>query len=186
MNYPYVPARYQFPRRRGVTPTLLVIHSMESSEKGDTAEACARYFKFIKKAASAHLCIDNNSIVQSVPYNLKAAGAAGGPYRAGKVNDYAIHFEHAGFARQTPADWSDPYSVQMLFWSAIAAAKVCKQFGIPVVDLSPQQLRQGHAGICTHKDVTDAFNVRDGHWDPGPGFPMNSYVSNVAFWMAHA
>ena len=183
-DYPYVPARWQWPRPVGARPCLLVIHTMESAEKGSSAEACAQYFRTIPRRASAHLCIDDDSIVQSVPFARKAAGAGGGPYRGLKVNDLAIHFEHAGTARQTKAEWEDPFSVRMLFWSAIAAAKVCHQYAIPAVALIADQLKKGSAGITTHAEVERAFPTT-GHWDPGPAFPMVSYVANVNYWLGH-
>lgn len=180
-DYPYVPARLQWPR--SVKPSLIVIHTMEAAETHTTAESCARYFQSASAGGSAHLCIDDNSVVQCVPWANKAAGARGYPYRGKTVNDYAIHFEHAGYARQTKAEWEDQFSVLMLFWSAIAAAKVCKQFGIPPVTLVPDQVRAGATGITTHAAVTTAFKVSGGHWDPGPAFPMPSYIANVAYWL---
>ena len=182
-DYPYVPARLQWPR--SVKPSLLVIHTMEAPELHATAESCAQFFQRANATGSAHLCIDDDSIVQSVPYARKAAGARGYPYRGKTVNDYAIHFEHAGYARQSKAEWEDPFSVRMLFWSAIAAAKVCKQFAIPAQALVADQLRSGAAGITTHWEVTKAFRVVGGHTDPGPAFPMVSYVANVNYWLGH-
>ena len=185
MAYPYVPAYHQWPRRAGYSPKVLVIHSMEAPEKGTTAESCANFFKNGSggRTASAHLCIDDNSVVQCVPYDRKAAGAAGGPYRGAGINDSAIHIEHAGYARQTAGEWADDFSRKMLFWSSLAAADICKRYSIPAVRLSPHELRNGYAGICTHRDITDAFFVYGGHTDPGPNFPMNSYIANVNYWL---
>lgn len=185
MTYPYVPARLQWPRSGSVKPTLIVIHTMEAGESHTTAESCAKFFARSNATGSAHLCIDDDSIVQSVPFALKAAGARGHPYRGRTINDYAIHLEHAGFARQTAAEWSDDFSVRMLFWSAIASAKVCKEFGIPAVALDVPQLASGQAGITTHAVVSKAMKVTGGHWDPGPAFPMASYVTNVRYWLTH-
>lgn len=185
-DYPYRPAYLQWPRPAGVKPCLLVIHTMEAPESSSTAEACAQFFQRSTSTGSAHLCIDADSIVQSVPFERMAAGARGGPYRGGKpVNSWAVHFEHAGYARQTAADWSDDYSVKMLFWSAIAAAKVCKAYGIPAVALDAIHVRNGQAGITTHAAVSEAFKVVGGHTDPGPAFPMAGYVANVNYWLGH-
>lgn len=185
-DYPYVPARLQWPRSSNVKPCLLVIHSMEAPEKGTTAESCARFFAQQNATGSAHLCIDNNSIVQSVPWSHKAAGARGSPYKGKTVNDWAIHFEHAGYARQTAAEWADEFSQAMLFWSAIAAAKVCKLYAIPTVAVDVAGLRAGAKGITTHGTVSKAFNVKGGHTDPGPAFPMGTYVAAVAYWLPRA
>jgi hypothetical protein len=102
------------------------------------------------------------------------------------VNDWAVHFEHAGYARQTPAEWTDDFSQKMLFWSAIAAAKVCKQYGIPAVSIGAAALQAGAKGITTHRVVSQAFGVSGGHTDPGASFPMASYVAAVAYWLPHA
>ena len=182
-DYPYIPARLQWPRSGNVKPSLIVIHTMEAGETHTTAESCAKFFARTSATGSAHLCIDDDSIVQSVPFHLKAAGARGYPYRGRTVNDYAIHFEHAGYARQTKAEWEDPFSVRMLFWSAIAAAKVCRSFGIPAVFLGEPQLSAGQAGITTHAVVSRALKVPGGHWDPGPAFPTASYIANVNYWL---
>ena len=46
---------------------VLVIHTMESPEKPDTAESVANWFSgSTAPQASAHYCIDGNSIVQCV------------------------------------------------------------------------------------------------------------------------
>jgi N-acetyl-anhydromuramyl-L-alanine amidase AmpD len=184
MDYPYIPARLQWPRARGCSPYLLVIHTMEAAESSKTAESCARFFQNANSTGSAHLCIDNDSIVQSVPFDHKAAGARGFPYRTKSVNDWAVHFEHAGYARQTPAEWADDFSQKMLFWSAMAAARVCKAYSIPVVSVDEAGLRAGAKGITTHRTVSQAFHVPGGHTDPGPAFPMATYLSGVAWGLS--
>src|SRR6266571_8384228 len=73
---------------------LIVIHSMEAPEKGDTAEEIAKFFQNPPKPASAHLCIDNHSIVQCVLDNHIAC-------RVPAASHNAIQLELAGYARQT-------------------------------------------------------------------------------------
>ena len=169
-------------------PCLLVIHSMEAPEKGKTAESCARFFQNANSTGSAHLCIDNNSIVQSVPFDHKAAGARGRLYRVGRPSTTGRSTSNTpgtSLADSRPA-WSDEYSQAMLFWSAVAAAKVCTAYGIPAVAVDAVGLRSGEEGITTHAAVSAAFKVSGGHTDPGPGFPMASYVSVVAHWLPKA
>ena len=185
VEYPYVGAHLIYVRHGGVTPALIVIHDMEAPEKGTTAESCAAFFQRLNSTGSAHLCVDNNSIVQCVPYENSAAGARGCCFRSRTVNDYGIHIEHAGYANQTAADWSDNYSQAMLFWSSIAAAKIAKRYAIPTVALDETALRRGDAGIVTHAVVSRAFGVSGGHTDPGPNFPLATYVGAVKNWMAH-
>ena len=154
---------------------------------GKTAESCARFFQNANSTGSAHLCIDNNSIVQSVPFDHKAAGARGRLYRGKTVNDWAVHFEHAGYAAADSRRLGRRSTRRRCCSGPrIAAAKVCKAYDIPAVAVDAVGLRSGAKGITTHAVVTAAFKVSGGHTDPGPGFPMASYVSAVADWLPKA
>ena len=74
---------------------VLVIHTMESPEKPDTAESVAHWFAgSTAPQASAHYCIDDNSIVQCV-HDADVAWHAPG------ANHNGLGFEHAGRAAQT-------------------------------------------------------------------------------------
>ncbi len=103
---------------------VVVIHSMEAPEKGETAENVARFFQNTERQASAHLCIDNNSIVQCVFDNDIAFAAPG-------VNSDGIQLELAGFAKQTREQWLDPYGVLLLENAANATAQYCPQVRHP-------------------------------------------------------
>jgi ketosteroid isomerase-like protein len=151
---------------------LMVIHDMEMPEKGDTAESCAQFFHRGGSEASAHYCIDNDSVVNCV-HDMDIAWAAPGANRNG------LHFEHAGYARQTAEDWSDAYSQQMMSVSAALVADKCKEFNVPMAFVSGNELRKGYRGITTHYQITLAFATVGGHTDPGPNFPMAQYISMV-------
>lgn len=168
-NIRFVQARqYQKGRRshiRGVT-----IHSMEAPEKGSTAEGTAQYFRTITRPASAHYNIDVDSIVQSVRDGDTA-------YHAPGASHCHLGFEHAGYARQSPADWHDPYSWAMLQRSAALLRKKSQQYKFPIKYIGVSDLRQGRFdGVTTHNEVSKAFG-KSSHWDPGPGFPMEQYLS---------
>jgi N-acetyl-anhydromuramyl-L-alanine amidase AmpD len=180
----YVPAKWQKARRAGAKIELIVLHSMEGGETKATAEACAAMFARGTRQASAHYCCDNDSIVESVHEDRYAYGAGGGVSRGRRINDSAIHIEHAGTARQSVAEWEDDYSQAMLFWSAILCAQICKRHGIHSVIRDVADLRAGQwNGITTHAMVEKAF-PSTGHWDPGPHFPLNTYRDAVAYWIA--
>lgn len=156
----------------------IVIHTMEAPEKGDTAEQIANYFHSgITHPASAHYCIDNNSEVQCVK-DMDVA------YHAPGVNSSFLGFEHAGYARQTPADWQDPYSQDLLKRSAGLAALKCIQYNIPVVWLSSADLIAGKRGFTSHVNVTNAFH-KSTHTDPGPAFPVDQYLQYVRDGIAY-
>lgn len=172
-EYPFNRARWFHKGRVAKEPVkLLVIHSMEAVEKGDTAENVARYFHRGPVQASAHLCIDADSIVQCVKFEDTAFHCKG-------VNSVSIGLEHAGFAKQSLDEWLDEYGQRMLGRSAVAAAELALHFDIPV-----QRATFGSRGgapviitpgLCGHVDVPQ----HGAHWDPGPHFPWAWYLDKV-------
>lgn len=160
--------------------TMLVIHDMEYPERGTSAEWCAGFFQNPlgvggkPVVASAHYCVDDDSVMQCVRDEDTA-------WHAGPVNDVSIGIEHAGYAGQTAAQWRDEYSTAMLLRSAELAAQLCVRWGIPPVRLTAQDLARGmRRGICGHADVTNGLQNGKGHWDPGPNFPWDWYLGEVA------
>lgn len=162
MSYPYVPAKYQGATRGD--PTLIVLHSMEAPEKGDSAESTARFFQNIDRPASAHYDVDNNSIVQSVKDNVVAYAAPG-------ANSNGLHIEQAGYAKQSAAEWLDPYGVDLIKNVAGLVVEKCRQYNIPPTWLMAADLLAGRThGVTTHNEVSKAFH-KSTHWDPGPNYP---------------
>lgn len=151
----------------------IVLHSMEAPESSTTAENVAEWFADQKRAprASAHYCVDATSIVCSVQEEFMAWHAPGANY-------YGIGIEHAGYARQTRAQWFDAYSEQTLGRSVWLAARACKRWSIPVQYVDRHQLKAGVHGITTHNEVTHAWG-KSTHTDPGDGFPLDWYVEQV-------
>jgi N-acetyl-anhydromuramyl-L-alanine amidase AmpD len=170
MSYPFV-ASPNINHTSGRQVDVVVIHTMEMDEKGDTAESCAHYFSQSSAQVSAHYCVDNNSVVQCVKEDDVAWHAPG-------ANHNGIGVEHAGRAKQTGRDWSDPYSTAMLALSAQLVGGVCSRHKIPVVWLQPSDLVAGKRGITSHANVSKAFK-RGSHWDPGDAFPIEKYLAAV-------
>lgn len=177
---PFVPAQHasvHFPfvakQRR-----LIVIHTMENSEKPYQAESVALWFggrsSFPAPRASCHYCVDEDSIVQCVRDTDDA-------WHAGPVNGYSIGIEHAGFAKQTLADWEDAPSRAILWRSAKLVAGLCKRFSIPISIVTTEALKADPSvkGICGHVNVTNALQGGKGHYDPGPNFPWLHYIDLV-------
>lgn len=169
-NVPYNPAmNYRKGRIKQVQ--LIVIHTMEAPDKGNTAEAVAEYFHSSGVMASAHYCVDNNSVVQCV-YDSSTA------FACKNANANGIHIEHAGYAAQTADDWQSDYNLSMLDLSAQVAAYVCNKYNIPVQYAEfagsddPNVLQPG---ICGHKDVP----LHGSHWDPGLYFPFDTYFDLI-------
>lgn len=150
---------------------VIVLHDMEWTETDQTAEACAAYFAKPTTKASAHYCVDRNSIVQCVGVKDVAWAAPG-------CNHNGIQIEFAGYARQTLAQWNDAYSSQMLQLGAELVAALCKRHSIPVRFVNAAGLRNGVRGITTHAEVSKAFG-KSNHSDPGVNFPIAPFVSSV-------
>lgn len=171
MSYPFVEARnYTSGRIKPIR--LIVIHDMEWAEKPDTAEACANYFHTTTREASAHYCVDNNSVVQCVRDEDTAWAA---PY----ANADGLQIENAGFASQSRGDWSDAYSMAELRVSAQLVAELCHKHGISPVHLSNADLQAGKKGLVGHVQVTEVYGPAGGHTDPGPNFPWDVYMGLV-------
>lgn len=154
--------------------TLVCIHTAECAETPKAAENVAAYFAGAQAPqASAHYTVDCDSVVQSVE-------EAAISWHAGPVNAYSIGIEHAGTAAQTPAQWDDDYSQQMLKLSAALVASICKRYNIPCVRLTATDLEVGKRdGITGHVDVTNGLQSGRGHWDPGPNFPWAAYLDMI-------
>lgn len=151
----------------------VVLHTMETGENSSIAENIgAGWFTNPNAQASAHYCVDDNSIVQCV--NEGDYAWASGP--TGNLN--GVQIEMAGRAAQSRADWLDNYSRAMLERTAALTADICKRHGIPVRVLSDEQVARGEAGITTHASLARVFRETD-HSDPGPNFPWDFFMERV-------
>lgn len=148
-------------------------HDMESPERLSTAEDVGRYFARgdIRKS-SAHKGFDADSICRYVEDRDEA-------YHAPPASRWAIGYEMAGLARQTTAEWKDPFSWAMLRIVADETAADCDRYGIPKVLLDADDLRAGRIrGISDHNAVSEAFGLSE-HWDVGLGFPFADVMAMV-------
>jgi len=158
-------------RTNGRTIDVVVIHTMEIPERPDAAEICARWFASPASEVSAHYCVDADGVIQCVVETDIAWHARGG-------NTSSIGVELAGLAGQGSKDWEDAYSVAVLDRAARLVADICRRRRIPVRWLGSEDLVAGKRGIAGHVDVSQAYGRSD-HWDPGPGFPRDGFLSRV-------
>lgn len=165
----YTPAHYYEGREK--TIRLIVIHTMEAPEGPQTAENIASYFASGAVVASAHACVDQDSVVVCLPPTATAFAAPG-------ANADGYQIEHAGFASQDGAGWADEASQSMLRLSAAHAREIALAAGIPLRHLSDDELAAGAAGFVGHDQVSRVYRRSD-HWDPGPSFPWDQYMGLV-------
>lgn len=152
---------------------LIVIHTMEAPHKPDTAERVADWFNGpTAPKASAHYCVDQDSIVQCVRDNNIAWHAPG-------VNENSIGVEHAGYAKFSREEWLSDKNLEMLRMSARLVGDKCRKYSVPVRLLTAAEVKGRERGLTGHKQVTDAFSAGKGHWDPGPGWPWDVYLRLV-------
>jgi hypothetical protein len=152
---------------------------MEAPEGPLTAENCARFFAGPTATGSTQVVVDENSAIRCVLDSEKAAGAKGSPYRAKTVNDWAVQIEHAGYARQSRAEWLDQSSMATMWQGARVFAGWSDLYVIPPYRLADDQIRAGMHGLCGHGDVSRALAVPHGHTDPGSGFPWDVYLEMI-------
>lgn len=157
--------------RRGSTPHIIGIHTMEAPEAGNTAEDVARYFGNQSVQASAHWCVDDNSRVRTVDDEDAA-------WTMPPLNDESLNVEMAGYAAQTKGQWADAYSEETLDNAALCCAEWCHKYGIPIRRNNDQQIAVKAAGFVGHIDVNHVFHASD-HTDPGPNFPWAEFLDKV-------
>lgn len=161
---------------RNTTPgrpiAVIVLHTMEYPEGTRGAEWCAAFFAESARRASAHFCVDADSVVPGVPLADVAWAAPGS-------NHNGIQIEIAGYARQTTAEWDDPVSRATLDRVARLLAGLSALLALPLVHLTPVDLLAGRRGITGHAEVSAAYRRSD-HTDPGAGFPWLALLALAA------
>lgn len=173
-RYEIVPARWFTPGTDDRDVSLVVVHTTEGPRRARQARNTAAWFADERSRGSAHYVVDPELTVQCVLERDVAWHSGHKP-----TNLRSIGIEHCGRADQTPEDWADEASVAELRRSAELVADACSRHSVPAIWLTVEDLRTGGAGICGHRTVTDAFNAGKGHVDPGPSFPVATYLDMV-------
>jgi hypothetical protein len=100
----------------------------------------------------------------------------GKAWTAGNANPWSIQAELCAFAAWTADDWA-AHPV-MLENAAAWIAEEAAYFGIPLRLLSADDAQNpGMAGVCQHNDLGA---MGGGHWDCGPGFPIDQVLAMAA------
>lgn len=156
--------------RRASSIRLVVLHSAE----GSSAKGVAAFFAQKSTQASTQLAADQTCCVRMLPDLVIPWGAPG-------ANSNGLHIEMCGYARWTREQWLAKDA--MLRRSAYKVAMWCFHYAIPARYVTVKSLVDGTAhGLTFHVDVSKAFKGSD-HWDPGPGFPRDVFLSYVKTYL---
>lgn len=148
-------------------PTLIVVHTNEGPEGPTTAESLAKYLQTV--TTGYHVIVDEDSVVQVARDNQVVWGAGG-------VNSRALHVCITGRAAQSSTEWDDASSSAAVRRAATVARTWALRWRLPVVHLTPTQVRDGKPGLCGHGDVSVYHAASQGHTDPGLHFPWGRFI----------
>lgn len=136
------------------------------------AAGTAHYFTLAATPGSAHYVHDTGTAEQHcVPDNTVAWHAPPNPRSIGQ--------EICGDPSWSRNEFLDARVAPALIHAAARTRELCDRFGVPKVKIDAGQLLAGARGVCGHVDVSNAWH-QSTHWDPGPNFPWDFYMAQVA------
>lgn len=149
----------------------IVMHTPETLEDynppDDAAENVARYFSVVARAASAHVCIDSDSIVECLPDDATAFHAAG-------VNSSTLGIE-AGYKAVSWDDMPDHILYRVLNNIAEWTLPRVIKYRIPMVVIKSQDVWEGGArGFLEHRLTENWYGTPGRRSDPG-NFPWATF-----------
>jgi N-acetyl-anhydromuramyl-L-alanine amidase AmpD len=177
MIYSFIQAKHFSAGRGGKPIRIIVIHTMETPETEGRAHQVANWFAgATAPQASAHYCVDDKEVIQSVKDEDTAWAVDDFP-----LNQQSISIELAGSASQTVAQWDDTYSKDEMEHLVELSKTLAKKYGIPAVHLTTAQILDGKSkGFAYHSDITVAKKIAGGHTDPGKNFPLAGFLKALA------
>ncbi|HEY2303669.1 MAG TPA: N-acetylmuramoyl-L-alanine amidase [Acidimicrobiales bacterium] len=166
LNRVWIPSP-NYSSRGGTAVRLIVLHTAEGAL---SYQSLGNFFANPSSGVSSHVGIDDtpNTVGEYVARANKA-------WTQGNANPYSVAVELCAFAEWTPAEW-DRHPT-MLANCAQWIAEEAAAFGIPLTRLTAAQAQGGAAGVCQHVDLGASGG---GHWDCGPGFPMDRVIAMAA------
>ena len=149
--------------RGGSSVRLIVLHTAEGAL---TYQSLGNFFASPSAGVSSHVGIDDsvNVVGEYVEPSSKA-------WTSGGANPVAVQAELCAFAAWSPAEWDQ--HTQMLVNTAEWIREEAARFGIPIRRLSAGEAQGNGRGVCQHVDLG---SWGGGHWDCGPGFPMDEVL----------
>lgn len=152
----------------------IVMHCTAGAEPGlpGAARSTVAYTKRSGVKSSYHYVADSRESVQFV-YDSVVAWHDG-------TNSHSIGYElSCSLSDEGEGHWGRSDHLAMLAIAAEDVARLCLAYGIPIVKLTPDQIRAGREGVCGHVDMRSAYPGSTTHWDPGPHFPWGIFLQRV-------
>lgn len=145
------------------TPARIVLHSTESYAPPTS------YGSFWEKQGQGYgaqiVVGKDGSIVRYVPDTQSAWGTGGN-------NTGTLNIEMVGSAHDSRDAWrQNPAQLQTV---AAVIAGWSKAYNIPI-ELDPST----RGGVSTHAMNSKLYPASEGHWDPGPGFPLGLVIAQA-------
>jgi hypothetical protein len=153
--------------RGGARVRLVVLHTAEGAL---TYQSLGSWFSSPSSGVSSHTGIDDTPGV--VGEYVRRGDKA---WTAGNFNPVAVQAELCAFASWSTSEWDNHPA--MLINCADWVREECAAFNIPIRRLSAAEAQGGADGVCQHVDLGAAGG---GHWDCGPGFPMDDVLRMAA------
>lgn len=167
----FIPAR-NFTPSRPARVRLVVLHTTESPLRVGAARAVAGWFAGPgAPQASCHYAVDAEEVIRCVRDEDQAWSAPG-------ANGDGLQVELCASAGWSSAEWSATDVQRLLERAAGLVAALCTRHDLPAEMVQVDGLLDGEAGITTHAAVSAAWH-RSTHWDPGPSFPLESFIARV-------
>lgn len=168
--------------RGGLTPSLVVFHTSEGgalttgsaealvawmATPGTTPNGSGGYY-----GSSYHAAADLDTVVTLV-------AEADTAYAQGGQNQRGLSLCVTG--RMMQIDWQAWLDSPGGRLAVLRVADWCHRYKIPAARLTPEQVRDGWAGLCGHNDVSKYHPASGGHTDPGPLFPWTGILARVRY-----
>jgi len=165
---PFRQARW-YTQTTGRNTRVVVLHTTEG---GGTAASNQAMFAVWDRVVSAHYLVGTDGVAPCVRIKDVAYAAPG-------ANRDGIQIEQIGRAAWSRTDWLNDHTVELEHVAQLLA-DICVDCDIPAVFLDAAAVRRGERGITTHVQITQAYpDQGSGHWDPGPGYPIDVVMARV-------
>lgn len=164
--------RFTFGNQRG--PESIQGVCVHTTENSDVAYATGvAEYQILTQSGSYHVIVDSHGQIVRCNTDDWVTWSSGN-----KGNNVLLHIAVVGHAAWSRAEWLRhdialaAVAKYLAYWS--------RRYGIPLVKITPDQLKAGVRGVVGHVDTGRAWGGTD-HTDPGPDFPYGDVLA-----MAHA